>query len=319
MSQPGMPKQFLNVFNNTPLIVQTMNRIKNHFKKGERILIVPGELKNITRKYFKRELIMIEPMRRNTAGAICLAAMTIQRNYGDAIMHVMPADQLITPWRNFIAALTFGHRLAEKGYLVTYGIKPSRPETGYGYIKVGRKMQLPRSHKIRTFRGVGFTEKPSLKKAKGYLKSKKYVWNGGIFTLRISTILNEIEHFIPKVYHGVAGYVKGKKKKDFGQIPDISIDYGVMEKTKKLCVVEGNFLWDDVGSWLALERYFKKDKNQNILIGDVKGLEIEQSILYTAGVPLKVYGIKKLIVVVSPHGVLVCKKERAQDLKKLLK
>lgn len=317
MSQPHLPKQFLNVFNNTPLIVQTMNRIKNHFKRDERILIVPEELQNITRKYVGRERIVIEPMRRNTGAAICLAAMLLKRDYGDGVMHVMPADHLISPQKHFINALTVGHRLAENGYLVTYGIRPNRPETGYGYIKIGKK--LNQFHKIRAFRGAGFTEKPNSKRAKDYVKSKKYVWNSGIFTLRISDILSEIEHFMPRVYRGVADYVRRKKKKYFERIPDVSIDYGVMEKSKKLCVVDGNFLWDDVGSWLALERYFQKDKNDNILIGNVRGLETEHSILYTSGVPLKAYGVKGLIVVVSPHGVLVSKKEKAQDLKQLLK
>jgi len=317
MSQPDRPKQFLSLFNDTPLILQTMNRIKSNFKKDERLLIVPEELKDITYEHIGRERIIVEPMRRNTAAAICLAAMVLKKKYGDGVMHIMPADHLISPRKNFIAALNFGHKLAQKGYLVTYGINPNRPETGYGYIEIGKKMKT--LHTLHAFRGAGFAEKPSLKKAKVYIKSKKYLWNSGIFSLRIKDILDEIEYFIPRVYCGVANYLKKKSKRYFQQIPDISIDYGVMEKSKKLCVVEGNFVWDDVGSWLALERYFKKDKSHNIFIGDAKGLEIEDSILYTYGMPLKAYGIKGLIIVVSPYGVLVCKKDRAQDLKKLLR
>jgi mannose-1-phosphate guanylyltransferase len=110
-----------------------------------------------------------------------------------------------------------------------------------------------------------------------------------------------------------------KKKTYFQRIPDISIDYGVMEKTDTLCVVRGNFQWDDVGSWLALERYFKNDKNRNVLIGNAHGLEITDSIMYTYGVPLRAYGLKGVAVVVGPRGVLVCKKSRIQDIKKLFR
>lgn len=315
MSQADFPKQFLSLFNNTPLIVQTMNRIESHFRKKERVLIIPNDLKKLTYKYIGREYTIIEPMRRNTAPAICLAAMILQQNYGDGVLHIMPADHLIKPRRNFITALELGQELATKGYLVTYGIEPDRPETGYGYIRIGKRISV--CNKINAFKGKGFTEKPFLSKAKQYIRSEKYLWNSGIFSFRIKDILKEIKKFIPAVYTGVTNYLMTKKKSYFQRIPDISIDYGVMERSKKLCIVKGNFVWDDVGSWLALERYSKKDKNGNIIIGDAKGLEITDSIMYTYGIPLKAYGIKQLIVVVSPSGVLVCKKEKAPDLKRL--
>lgn len=317
MSQPDLPKQFLSIFNDKPLIVQTMDRIKSYFKKNERVLIIPDDLKHITYKYVGRERIIIEPMRRNTAPAICLAAMVLQHDYGDGVLHVMPADHFIGTGKNFIAALKFGQEYAERGYLVTYGIKPDRPETGYGYIRIGKKIGVRR--RLGAFRGEGFTEKPSPVKAKNYIRTKKYLWNSGIFTLRMSDILGQIERFIPDVYYGVVKYLQKRKKSYFQHIPDISIDNGVMEKTETLCVVKGNFLWDDVGSWLALERYFKKDRNGNVIIGDAKGLETADSIMYTYGVPLKAYGLKGVIAVVGPRGVLVCKKDRVQDLKKLLK
>jgi mannose-1-phosphate guanylyltransferase/mannose-6-phosphate isomerase len=317
MSQPDLPKQFLAIFNNEPLIIQTMERIKHYFRKNERILIVPEELRSVTYKFVGRERVIIEPMRRNTASAICLVAKTLERKYGDGVIHVMPADHLIRSDKNFIAALKFGQKCAEQGYLVTYGIKPNRPETGYGYIKIGKKICTHRG--LSAFGGGNFTEKPSLRKARQYLKTKKYLWNSGIFTFRIRTIIDQIERFIPDVYHGVVQYMRSKKKKYFQRIPDISIDYGVMEKTDTLCVVRGNFQWDDVGSWLALERYFRNDKNRNVLIGNVRGLEITDSIIYTYGIPLKAYGLKGFVIVAGPRGVLVCKKDRIQDIKKLFK
>ena len=317
MSQPQFPKQFLSVFRNRPLIVQTMDRVRTYFRSSERILIIPNELRKLTHKYLGKERIIIEPMRRNTAPAICLAAMMLQKEHVDGILHVMPADHLISPRRNFIAALKCGEELAARGYLVTYGISPDRPETGYGYVKIGNRISI--RNKIRTFKGEGFTEKPTLVRAQKYMKSKKYLWNSGIFSFRIKNILEEIKQSIPDVYSGVAQFVKTKKKKFFHRIPDISIDYGVMERSRNLCVVKGNFIWDDVGSWLALERYFRKNEHGNILIGDTACLETSESIMYTHGVPLKTFGVEGLIIVVSPQGVLVCKKERAPHLKNLLK
>lgn len=317
LSQPDFPKQFLTIFDNKPLINQTIERIAGQFKKNERLLIIPKELKKLTREYVGKEHMVVEPMRRNTAPAICLAAMVLRKKYGDGVMHVMPADHLISPKGAFLSALKYGQRLAQDGYLVTYGIKPTRPETGYGYIRLGRK--IGSSRKNRAFEGAGFTEKPNAQKAKKYVRSRRYLWNGGIFTFGIGTMLEEIHRFVPEIYNGVEKFVTRGKMSYFRRVPDISIDYGVMEKSSRLCVVQGDFQWDDVGSWLALERYFGKDREGNILIGDVRGIGLRDSIMYSQEVPLRAYDIEDLIIVVSKHGVLVCKKKRAQELKKLFK
>lgn len=316
MSQARFPKQFLSVFNNTPLIVQTIERIRAYCRQHERVLIIPDELKKLTRKYTGRERTIIEPLRRNTSAAICLAAMTLQRRYGDAVLHIMPADHLISPKQEFIKALKAGYEFSKQGYLVTYGVAPTRPETGYGYVRVGSRIK----HRTRVpaFEGKGFTEKPSLARAKKYLGSKKYLWNSGIFSFRTTRILDEIKFHIPEVYHGVQRFLDTNKIVYFRRIPDISIDYGVMEKSTALCVIKGKFLWDDVGSWLALERYFPKDGKNNILLGDVKGLEIRDTIMYTDGVPLRAYDVQNMIIVVSRNGVLVCNKKQAPLLKNLI-
>jgi mannose-1-phosphate guanylyltransferase/mannose-6-phosphate isomerase len=317
LSQPGFPKQFLTIFDNKPLLIQTLQRIQGHFKRSERLLIIPKELRAVTRKYTGRENIVVEPVRRNTAPAICLAGLVLRRKFGSGVMHVMPADHLIDPKNAFISALKYGQRLAEDGYLVTYGIRPDRPETGYGYIRLGRKMGTQGRNKA--YAGAGFTEKPNVNKARQYVRSRRYLWNSGIFTFSIDTILGEIKSYVPEVYHGVEKFISKRKIRHFERVPDISIDYGVMEKSRRLCVVEGAFGWDDVGSWMALERYFKKDRMRNVLIGDAHGVQIEDSILFSQDLPLRAYDIKGLIVIVSPYGVLVCKKDRAQDLKKLFK
>jgi mannose-1-phosphate guanylyltransferase len=213
--------------------------------------------------------------------------------------------------------LNYGQSLAEQGHLVTYGVKPVRPETGYGYIRLAGR--IGKYHKNVAFRVGGFTEKPNVTTAKRYARSKRYLWNSGIFSFSIDTILKELKKFVPQVYTGVERFIAQRKLDHFRRVPDISIDYGVMEKSSHLCVVQGRFKWDDVGSWLALERCFPSDSGKNIKLGDVRGIGIKNSIMYSREVPLRAYDVEGLIVVVSQQGVLVCKKERAQELKKLLK
>ncbi len=297
------------------MLNQTIDRIKKSFTQKQRFLVIPEQLLRMTRKFVGNENIIIEPARKNTAPAICLVAMYLQKKFGDGIIHIMPADHIIQNKEQFIKCLRAGEDMAEKDFLVTYGIIPDRPETGYGYIKIGQVIGSRKG--IVAYLGEGFTEKPSSKKAMGYLKAKNYLWNSGIFTYKISTVLNEIKKYIPDVFAGVTAYLKYKDKKYFEKINAISIDYGIMEKSERICVIKSDFGWDDVGTWLAIERYFKKDHKNNILLGNALGLEIEGSIVYTNNMPVRVYGIKGLVVVASPEGVLVCKKERAPDLKKL--
>ncbi|MGB9720609.1 MAG: mannose-1-phosphate guanylyltransferase [bacterium] len=315
LSQPNFPKQFVSLFNNKPLINQTIERIRDYFKRSERFLVIPEELKNLTRKFVGDENLIIEPARKNTAPAICLCAMILKEKYGDGIIHIMPADHIIKSKKRFAKYLQYGGIMAEKDFLVTYGVIPDRPETGYGYIKTGR--MIKEKIGITGFFGEGFKEKPSVAKARQYLRTRKYLWNSGIFTYKISHILAEIKKHIPAVYDGVAKYLKYRNRKFFEEIPAISIDYGIMEKSKRICVIKSDFGWDDVGTWLAVERYFKKDIKDNIFLGDIVGLETMDSIVYTNSIPVRVFGIKGLVIVVSPNGVLVCKKEQAPNLKKL--
>ncbi len=278
--------------------------------------MIPRELESITRRFVGKKKMVVEPARKNTAPAICLAAMFLQNKFGDGIIHIMPADHIIKKNEEFLRCLKFGEKMAAEDFLVTYGIVPNRPETGYGYIKYGKK--ILELNGLQSFHGEGFTEKPSKRKAIVYLKKKNYLWNSGIFTFKISTILDEMKRHIPSVYSGVAEYMKTHDRSCFDSVDAISVDYGVMEKSERICVIKSSFDWDDVGTWLALGRYFKKDERNNVFVGDALGLEINDSIVYTSGVPVRLYGISNLVVVACPKGVLVCRKDNAQDIKKLL-
>jgi mannose-1-phosphate guanylyltransferase/mannose-6-phosphate isomerase len=294
-----------------------MDRVRKDFPTRDQLLVIPDRLRKLTRKFCGPEPVVVEPVGRNTAPAICLAAMTLARRRGDGVMHVMPADHLIEPNAAFLKDLKLGAWLCAKGYLVTYGIKPDRPETGYGYIRVGKG--IPTHGKTRAFQADAFMEKPDLRRARAYLKTGRYLWNAGIFSLGVRTILEEIRKFAPLVYQGVEKYLKTGDPKFFARIPDISIDYAVMEKSRRLALIRGGFQWDDVGSWLALERFFPRDRQKNILLGDAKGLEIRDMIVYTYGIPVRVYGIDHAVIVAAPNGILVCRKDKAPALKDLLK
>jgi mannose-1-phosphate guanylyltransferase len=307
----------LRVFNDRPLLTQTIERIRGYFKNDEIVLVIPEELRKITREFTGRMPMIVEPMRRNTAPAIGLAAMTLQRKFGDGLMHVMPADHIISTRGQFVAALRSGERMAQAGYLVTYGIRPDRAETGYGYVKVGGKIKMERG--IAAFEGEGFTEKPSATRARHYLNDGRYLWNSGIFTFRISTILREMADHIPAACRSLGKYVKTHRPEYFARIKGTSIDCGVMEKSRRLCVIKAPFSWDDVGSWLALERYFKKNAKGNIFIGDTLGLETYGSIVYTYNIPVKLFGVSGLVIVACPRGILVCRKDRIPEMKKLLR
>lgn len=307
----------MTIFNQRPLINQTIDRIKNHFPVNRRYLIIPAALSRITRRHTRRETIIIEPLRRNTAAAICLAAKSIFLQHGDSIVHVMSVDHIIEPARAFNEALSFGTKLALAGYLVTYGITPDRPETGYGYIKVGRKIVSYRHH--TAYQVVAFKEKPTLPVARRYLANRRYLWNAGIFTMRISVLLHEMKCLAPRVLTAVEKYLATGRAGQFARAPDIAIDYAVMERSKRLAVVRSTFRWDDVGSWLALERFFPADAAGNIRLGDAQGLDITNSIMYTTGIPIRAYGIQDLIVVATPDGILICHKSKAALIKNLLK
>lgn len=314
MSQPDFPKQLLDIFGREPLLVQTLNRIKRFINHKHRVLIVPEELKRVTRQYSGSENLIIEPYRRNTGPAVCLAAMQLFKKHGDGIMHVMPSDHLIETKNEFISTLRNGEAFARQGYLVTYGIKPDRPETGYGYVQTSHPITSGRS---RAYLGKRFTEKPDQRRARLYSKNSKYYWNSGIFSFRISDIMKAFKRLMPELYKNLYFYTDTNDIKYFRMIQDISIDYGIMERSKKFCVIPAKFRWDDVGSWLALERYHKKDKKLNVVQGDIKYLDTTSSIMYTSGVPLNVYGVNNLVIVVAPTGVLVCDKKKAPDLKNL--
>lgn len=345
LSREATPKQLLRVFGDTTMIQQTVSRL-NDLIPVENVFVITG------RKYsydIKRQLaetcgsekfrILVEPEGKNTAPAVGLAAVYISKISKDAVMAVMPSDHVITKNEVFIAAIRKAGSLARKGYLVTIGIEPDRPETGYGYIKKGSQIKtrslkseacLPvgkvQSSQINAYIVDQFCEKPSLEKAGEFLKSGEYLWNAGIFIWRAEDILAELRKQMPGLYSGLMkiGKAIGRKNEQdvvssvFKSFESVSIDYGVMEHAAKVAVVSADMGWSDVGTWCALEDIAQKDHDKNIISGNVINIGSKNSIIYGGKRLIATVGLDSTVIVDTPDATLICNKNNTQDVKKVV-
>lgn len=307
-SRKKSPKQLLSITSKNTMIQETVKRLRG-IVQNEKILIITNK---VQAPLIKKQLpginkknIIAEPLSKNTAPAIALAASIIKKRDGDnSIMIVLPSDHIIKDISKFKKTIKDSIGIAAKNeVLVTLGIKPSAPHTGYGYIKKGKIL------KNRFYKISRFTEKPDLKTAKKYVKSREYFWNSGMFIWRVDTVLDEIKKYVPKIINNLNRYNK---------VPSVSIDYGVMEKTKKAVVAEALFSWDDVGNWAALEGNLSKDRFNNITKGNAVVLDTKGSIVITDSHLVATLGIKDLIIVAAKDAVLICPKDRAQEVKKIV-
>ena len=289
-SRVNMPKQFLSLTDDGKSMIQhTVERLKD-IVEFENIYVVTNELyKGLVNDHIPsipKENIIVEPVAKNTAPCIGLAAIHIAKKNPDSKMIVLPADHLIKFNEIFTDTLKTALDVVENGdNLVTIGITPSYPETGYGYINFKRGDSLPSIKNV--YEVLKFEEKPNIEKAKEYLASGQYLWNSGMFVWKTSTILNNFKEHLPKIYQGLEVIEKSigtdeyEKilKEEFVKLPSESIDYGIMEKAKNIYVVPGNFGWDDVGSWLSLERIKKSNmKKKNTLKNSLLSLFVLLSI-----------------------------------------
>lgn len=323
LSREMMPKQMLKIVGSNTMIQDTVQRILplvplNHLyiatneKHAENI---DTQLKEIS-KIKSNINFIVEPMGKNTAPAIAVAATYINEIDPESIMVVLPADHVIQKKTEFLELLKQAERLAAQGYLVTFGIKPTRPETGYGYIKAGKK----------TFAGFNvdkFTEKPNLKTAQKYLKNPKYFWNGGIFVWQTKTILQEIKKYLPSLYEKLdflrsAPNQEEALKNFYSEIKPISIDYGIMEHTNKAVVIPADISWNDIGSWAAIDEVVEKDLNGNIIAGNVVDINSQNSIIYGGKELVATIGLNNMVVVSTDDAILICPKNKSQEVKNVV-
>lgn len=332
LSRQLFPKQLLKIIGDETLIQQTMRRVVTA-APPERVMIStnPAQAESIRVqlsgwKDALKDNFVLEPEGRNTAPAIGLVALELLRRDPDAVMLVVPADHIVKGQKDFDDAVELAAELAQKDLLVTFGIKPIRPETGYGYIKPDGKAVLGKRGKLKGYRVGRFVEKPNAVKAAQYLKAGDFYWNSGMFIWRAATILEEIRRHQPALARGIDGIGRLIRQnatrtaidEAYRRLPSISIDNGVMEKSDKAAVVPVTFKWSDVGSWGSLDEVAAKDKAGNVVGGRVVDIGSERSVVYGDRRVVATIGLTDMVVVDTPDATLVCPKSRAQDVKQIV-
>lgn len=317
LSRELYPKQLLNLISDKSLLQSTFERLTNCMQKDEILSItntkhsanVRMQLAQLT----ENPKVLSEPVSKNTAPAIALATKYIMQETGeDPVILVVPSDHLIQDKEHFLSTVKKGEKLAEEGYIVTFGIKPNYPETGYGYINTLKPLDIG-------FKVKEFVEKPNLETAEKYLKVGTYYWNSGIFMFKASTMLAEIEKNAPEISK-IAQNVDFTKSSDipfveFDKMPSISIDYAVMEKSDKIALVALESDWNDLGSWQSIYDVSKKDEHNNVFIGHVIDEGSKNSFVYASSKLVTTIGLEDTVIVETEDAILACKKDRTQDVK----
>jgi len=325
VSREALPKPFIKLPDGETLLVKTMRRALG-LADGNGILVVTNrEYYFLTRGEYEplgktppALDFLLEPVSRNTAPAICAAALHAAREHGDrTVLLVLPADHLIRDEEAFRDAVAEARKLAAEGWLVTFGIRPNRPETGFGYIEAGEALSTG------AFNVKRFVEKPDLAAAKAYLAEGRYTWNSGMFCASAVSIIEAMRTHSPEVLCAVEAtlaatdYDKVPRilaEGPFAKAPDVSFDYAVMEKAGKRAVVPANFDWNDIGSWSALAELTDADAQGNRVSGeavliDAKGCFVQSDRMVAA------VGVEDLLIIDTPDALLVSRRERAQDVK----
>ena len=327
-SRERMPKHLLDIQGERTIIRETVDRIRP-LVPPERTLIVTG--RNHAAELIRQlpeipaENILIEPVGRNTAPCIGLAAIHILRRKPDAVMLVIPSDHRIGDESRYRRVLAAAARIAAAGDpLVTIGIPPTGPETGYGYIEQGEP--FPAGDGEQVFRVRSIREKPPREQAEEFLRRGRFVWNGGIFIWKASAIMEEIARFLPELHDGLLqiGAALGTEQEEqvvgevYGLQKAVSIDYGVMEKAGEVLVVSGDFGWSDLGSWDALWEVSRKDGQGNAVRGEFVGIDAADCLAHSPRKLVALVGVRDLLVVETDDALLVCRRGRSQDVKKVV-
>jgi mannose-1-phosphate guanylyltransferase len=324
LSRQKRPKQFLPLASDKPLIVDTLARLPP-LATAKESFVVCGKVHAATVGKLLRGLpkthIIVEPIARNTAPAIGLAAIHVAKRDPKGVLLVLPSDHHIADTARFRETLESAARLADQGQLATIGITPTRPDTGYGYIHLGPRIENAGGK--RAFKVQRFVEKPDLDRARAYLQSGDYLWNAGIFAFRADVILSEISRHLPKLSAaleairptlGTARYGRTLAK-HFPSAEPISVDYGVMEKAEQIACVPGDFGWSDVGSFAALPDVRPVDAAGNVAQGSSILVDCHGCVVVGGSRPVAVIGVRDLVIVDAGDAVLVVPKERAQDVR----
>jgi mannose-1-phosphate guanylyltransferase/mannose-6-phosphate isomerase len=327
ISRRNLPKQFLSLSGNETLFQQTIRRSMRLPNAAPPIVVASDDHRFLAAEQLQElavvgASILLEPVARNTAPAIAVGALEALRKDADALILVLPADHLIGDDRAFTKAVESAMPLARQDWLVTFGIRPTRAETGFGYIRRGQALTES------TFRVDRFVEKPSFDVATDYVASGEYDWNSGMFLFRATKYLEELERHSPDTLDAAkSAFAKANKDLDFVRLdaasfamaPSDSIDYAVMEKTDQAAVIPVSCGWSDIGSWDAVWLAADKDENDNLLEGDVIALDTKGSLIRSHPRHLvATIGLDDVVVVTTPDATLVARRDASQDVKKIV-
>jgi len=323
-SRNNFPKQFLSLTSDGETMIQkTVRRLLPVVDKNDIYIVTNSAYIGLVNEQLPdipECNILAEPCARNTAPCIAFAGAVIQKKYDDAVMLVLPSDHLIGYEDIYINTLRKAIKNAEnEKNLITIGITPAYAETGYGYIKFGDETG-------DVYKVEKFVEKPDLPTAKEYLASGKYLWNSGMFVWKVSSIMYNLEKFMPDIYKGALriGECFGKDNfnevlvKEFTAFSSESIDFGIMEKADDIYTIPGSFGWDDVGSWLAVERINETDDDKNFIDGDVISVDSKRTTICGGKRLIAAVGTRDIIIVDTDDVLLVCSKNSTQDVKKVI-
>lgn len=324
LSRAVLPKQLLPLVTEKTMLQETLLRVAKWAEVVDPVVVCGNDHRFLVAEQLREinihpHSIVLEPVAKNTSPAIAAAALQLQGQ--DVCMLVLPADHVINDIESFERAIRVALTAAEKGQLVTFGIKPSHPETGYGYIKLGVE-NLP-----GTFKVDRFVEKPDAATATEYLASGEFFWNSGMFLFKPETFIAELKQHAPEIYTAVSKAVESSyrdldflrlNEEAFAQSASLSIDYAVMEKTQHAVVVPADIGWSDVGSWTSLQDVQEHDAAGNVARGDVFLQNVENSLIRSEDRFVAAIGVKDLIVVETSDAVLVASKDSAQDVKNIV-
>lgn len=319
LSRERFPKQFLKLIDGRSLLECTYRRAMALTDPSEVVTVTSADFLYLTREIAENvhpdlaENIIAEPVGKNTAPAVALAVKYLSDRLntpsGESLL-VLTSDHVIEPLQKFISYMKLGMVAAEKGYLVTFGIRPTRPETGFGYIQVGEPMNG--FHKARRF-----VEKPDLETAQEYLSEGNYYWNSGMFGFTVETFLEELRTYQPEIYQLLQSSFETVVH-EFDKMPSISVDYAIMEKSDRVVVIPMELNWSDVGSWDSFYDIMDKDQDGNVLVGDVIALDAKDSLAFSDGRLVALAGLEDALVVETQDVVFVAKRGQGQEVRKLV-
>jgi mannose-1-phosphate guanylyltransferase/mannose-6-phosphate isomerase len=319
LSRRNFPKQFLKLNGSKSLLQQTVERLLPVVKPEDLIIMTNDEYKfhvmadlDALSEGLSRDVVL-EPAKRNTAPAIALALKYCMERLEcnrDEVLFISPSDHIITPQEDFSDYLRKADEVAKKGHIVTFGITPKRPETGYGYIRTGEKSGD--FHRVR-----GFTEKPDPETARRYLSDGGYLWNSGMFAFSIRTIEEEFRKHSPEIA-GIFDGTLDDAVAGFGGMPDISIDYAVLERSDRVVTIPVDLFWNDIGSWDSLVDVFEKDKDRNVAVGDVISIDTKDTMILSDKRLIAAVGLENLLVIETDDAILIAKRGDSQKVKQIV-